>query len=172
MRTMHLRTFALLCFAAVAATAPPVAAQEPTTQTTVIWVVRHAEKADDGTNDPPLSEAGEQRVGSLVRMFADAGLTAVHTTAYRRTRDTAGPVAAALGLVPREYNPRALDAFARELAAAGRRHLVIGHSNTNPDLVRALGGVAEAIPDTEYGRIYEVTVGPDGVRTVVRGYAP
>ena len=160
----------ILAAALLVLVAAPVAAQEAT-QTTVIYVIRHAEKADT-TADPPLSDAGERRAETLVRMFADAGITAVHTTAYRRTRATAAPIAAALGLTPREYDARALDAFAQRLAGAGGRHLVVGHSNTNPDLVRALGGVAEPMPDTEYGRIYEVVIGPEGVRTVVLGYMP
>ena len=150
----------------------PAAAQEATTQTTVIYLVRHAEKADDGTNDPPLSEAGERRAATLARMFADAGLTAVHTTAYRRTRATAAPIAAALGLTPREYDARALEAFAQRLAGAGGRHLVVGHSNTTPELVRLLGGTAEPMAESEYGRFYEVTIAADGVHTVVLGYTP
>jgi len=152
--------------------AAPVAAQEAAPPTTVIYLVRHAEKADDGTGDPPLSEAGERRAQALARMFADAGVTAVHTTAYRRTRATAAPIAAALGMTPREYDPRALEAFAQRLTGAGGRHLVVGHSNTTPELVRLLGGSAEPMSEDEYGRFYEVTIGADGVRTVVLGYAP
>ena len=151
--------------------AAPVAAQEAP-PTTVIYLVRHAEKADDGTNDPPLSAAGEARAATLARMFVDAGLTAVHTTAYRRTRSTAAAVAEVSGLSVREYDPRALAAFAERLRSEGGRHLVVGHSNTTPDLVRLLGGTAEPMPDTEYEIIYEVTVGRDGVHTVVIGYPP
>ena len=167
---MRRRNFlAVLALPLLAAT--PLAAQDAT-QATVIYLVRHAEKAEDGTNDPPLTEAGEQRAQTLARMFADAGLTAVHTTAYRRTRATAAPIAAALGITPHEYDPRALAEFAERLKGAGGRHLVLGHSNTTPELVRLLGGAAGPMLESEYGRFYEVTITPQGVRTVVLGYAP
>ena len=151
--------------------AAPLAAQEPA-PATVIYLVRHAEKVSDGSQDPPLSEAGQRRAQTVARMFADAGITAVHTTPTERTRATAAPLAAALGVAPHEYDARDLPALARRLAGAGGRHLVVGHSNTTPELVRLLGGTADPMAETEYGRMYEVVIAPDGVRTVVLGYPP
>ena len=170
---MRTRALFLLLVAALALGCAPASAQDPASAAprapTVVYVVRHAEKADDG-EDPPLSDAGRARAATLARMFEHAGLTAIHSSPYRRTRDTAAPVAAVTGLTVREYDPRAPEAFAARLIAEGGRHLVLGHSNTMPQLVRALGGVAEDMPDTQYERLYEVVVGPDGVRTVLLGY--
>ena len=159
------RTIALLLLAAPGCAAPRVA--QEAAPATVIYLVRHAETAPDGTNDPPLSDAGRARADRLAQMFADEGLTAVHTTAYRRTRATAAPVAKAVGLVELEYDPRDLARFAAKLREEGGRHLVVGHSNTTPELVRALGGEAEPMPETEFARVYRVVVRPDGVETTL-----
>ena len=156
----------VLGLSAAAMAASPVAAQE-----TTIYLVRHAETAPDGTQDPPLSEAGRARAAQLARMLGGAGLTAIHTTPYRRTSGTAGAVAESIGLRAAEYDPSDLRSFAEQLRGAGGRHLVVGHSNTTPALVQMLGGdPGSPIPETEYGRVYQLTVGPDGVRTAILGY--
>ncbi|HUG38136.1 MAG TPA: histidine phosphatase family protein, partial [Candidatus Limnocylindrales bacterium] len=70
----------------------------------VVYVVRHAERLDDGApagaemQDPPLSEAGMARAEELVEVVRSAGLTHIHSTDYARTRDTARPVSEALRL--------------------------------------------------------------------------
>ena len=124
----------LLAITTLAAPGPTAAQQA---DGTVIYLVRHAETAPDGTPDPALSGEGRARAARLAAMLGAAGLEAVHTTPYRRTRGTADAVASAAGLQPREYDPRALEAFAAQLVGEGGTHLVVGHSNTTPALVRA-----------------------------------
>ncbi len=133
---------------------------------TTVYVVRHAEKAVDGTRDPPLSAAGEARAQRLAALFAAAHggqrLQVVYATEFRRTRETAGAVARRLR-IPLEV------AAARETAALveriksrhrGGRVLVVGHSNTVPDIVQSLGGpMLPEIGETEYSRFYVVSVG-------------
>ena len=127
----------------------------------VVYLVRHAEKADDGTNDPPLSLAGQIRVRVLQDLLADARLTHVHTTDWRRTRDTAEPIAESAGLDVAVYDPRGLDSLARSIRSMPGRHLVVGHSNTTPTLVAALGADPfGAIHEMEYNRLYIVTIPP------------
>ena len=70
-----------------------------------IYLVRHAERADSGTmagttmaTDPDLSEAGRARAASLAVMLKDAGIKAIYTTEYKRTRQTAEPLAKAIGV--------------------------------------------------------------------------
>jgi phosphohistidine phosphatase SixA len=136
------------------------AAHEPST---AVYLVRHAERADDGTPDPPLSEAGRRRAEQLVHVLADAKLTAVYSTDFQRTRQTAQPLAAALGLEVTSYDPAQLDAFAAQLAQASGPVLVVGHSNTTPDLVTLLGGdPISPIPEDEFDRLYVVFVGGTG----------
>lgn len=144
----------------------PAAAQAAPSDTVVVFLVRHAEKLDD-SRDPPLSETGQRRAAELARMLGDAGITQVWSTDYQRTRTTAGPTATARGLTVRLYDPADLPGFAAKLAAMPGRHLVVGHSNTTPALVRALGGNAGTlIGDAEYDRLYVLTRAGDRVITV------
>ena len=164
---MRLRRFSLL-FVLLALSAQPSAAQEET----LIFLVRHAERADDGgmeaAQDPRLSEAGYARAQLLAAMLKDSGLTHIHSSDYFRTRETAAPTAETVGLEVAIYNVRALDDFAQELLSTPGRHLVTGHSNTTPNLVTALGGDPHGeIAEMEYDRLYLLAVGPAGVETVL-----
>jgi broad specificity phosphatase PhoE len=124
---------------------------------TVVILVRHAETEPDGTADPALSAAGAARAERLAEMHSGARLDGVHSTPLRRTRETAAAVAGANGVPLREYDPAGLVGLAERLTREGGTHLVVGHSNTTPALVRALGGDPGApIPESEYGRLYVV----------------
>lgn len=147
---------------------------------TVFFLVRHAERADDGpadpamvtdphlAQDPPLSEGGQARARLLASMLRDAGLTHIHSTSYRRTLETAAPTAEATGLTVEPYDASDLEAFSRRLRETPGRHLIVGHSNTTPALVRALGGdPGEPIEPLEYDRLYVLTLEGDAVLTVL-----
>ena len=128
---------------------------------TVVYLVRHAEKADDGSEDPPLTLAGEIRVRVLRQLLGDAGLTHIHTTDWRRTRDTARPFAEELGGEAQIYDSRQLESLASYLQDTPGTHLVVGHSNTTPVLVEALGGDPhDPIHEMEYDRLYIVVINP------------
>lgn len=136
-------------------------------QPVVIYIVRHAEKMDD-SRDPPLSEAGKHRADLLADMLQDAGITAIWSTEYQRTLATARPLASRLGLEVRAYHAGELTAFAAILLRTPGRHLVVGHSNTTPDLVRALGGEPHgAFKDSEYDRLYTIVASGAQVTTVL-----
>ena len=141
---------------------------------TVVYLVRHAERAEDGSSDPVISLAGWDRSRLLARMLADASIDRIHTTDYRRTRQTVGPLAETTGLAAEVYNPRDLSGFAATLRASPGRHLVVGHSNTTPGLVAELGGDPHgSIDEFEYDRLYVVTIVEDVVTTeLVRFGAP
>src|SRR5690606_37598133 len=134
----------------------------------VIYAVRHVERAEDGTSDPPISAAGEERARLLARMLTDAGITGIHTTDYRRTRSTVEPLAAAEDVAVGVYDPRKLSELADSLRSMGGRHVVVGLSNTTGELVAALGGDGHGpIHEMEYDRLYIVTVTPSGATTVL-----
>lgn len=127
----------------------------------VVYLVRHAEKADDGTDDPPLTVAGHIRVRILTTMLTDVDLTQVHTTDWQRTQDTARPIAEAAGLDLSVYDAGDLAGFAAAIRATPGKHFVAGHSNTTPELVKALGGdPGWPIHEMEYDRLYIVTIPP------------
>lgn len=154
-------------------------AQASETTGATVWLVRHAERADAGMasqGDPELSKVGHARAQELARFLGEAGITSVHSTGYHRTRQTAAPIAEALGLSVMEYDPG--DAASMErLAATVRgpgRHLVVGHSNTTPAMVERLGGdPVSSIHELEYDRIYLMRIDGEQVETsILRFGAP
>jgi phosphohistidine phosphatase SixA len=160
----HLRLLLLLTL--LLAPATPVAAQDGAV---VVYVVRHAERADDGAPapeamvDPVLSEAGIARARELSDLLLPVGLTHVHSTDYLRTRMTALPVTEAAGVPIAAYDADDQPALARRLLDTPGTHLVVGHSNTVPELVELLGGEpGMPIDPLEYDRIYVIHVLPGG----------
>lgn len=138
----------------------------------VVFLVRHAEKASDGS-DPGLTPEGLRRAEQLAEVLRGAGIDRVHSTDYRRTRMTAEPTARLLEREVELYDPRALPTLVVRLHEAGGRHLVVGHSNTTPALVSLLGGEpGEPIDEErEYDRLYVVRVGEEApVETILLRY--
>jgi broad specificity phosphatase PhoE len=141
---------------------------------TLVMLVRHAEKAP-GTGDVPLSEAGHARARALAEIGREAAIEAIITTQFSRTRQTAEPLASALSITPvvvpaqSDVAKHAADVAAAVRQQAGRAVLVVGHSNTIPPIVAALGGLR--FPDlceAEYDRIFVVMIDVEGVVRTVR----
>jgi phosphohistidine phosphatase SixA len=139
----------------------------------VLFLVRHAERADEAPgatreSDPNLSAIGHERAALLAEMLEDVGLTQILSSDRIRTRETAAPTAAATGLEVSLYDVDDIAGLAARLKAARGRQLVVGHSNTTWDLVEALGGdPGPPIGSLEYDRLYMIILDPDGVRTVL-----
>lgn len=135
-----------------------------------IFLVRHAEKAVDGSSDPGLLRAGEERAEALAHALGAARVTHLYSTDYRRTVETLTPLAARTGLAVARYDPSALPRLVDELRGLepGSVAVVAGHSNTTPVLYEALGGRNAAdldaktkgamLPEEAYDRLYEVVL--------------
>lgn len=112
----------------------------------LVVIVRHAEKSAEVGSDPSLSPAGALRAQALAQALAGLRVNAVITTQYKRTRETAAPLAQALGLQSQVVETRKGDApgHVQAVADAVRAQtgavVVIGHSNTVTHLLAALGG--------------------------------
>jgi broad specificity phosphatase PhoE len=151
--------FSLL--AAALATAAPLAAQD----STVVVLVRHAEKAPVEGNDPPLSEAGQARAVALVQALQGMRFDAAIATERQRTQLTARPLLQQQGLTPEIVGLGG--AHVDSVAAAVRRHagrtvLVVGHSNTVPRIINSLGGPRmRDLCEPEFSHLY-VMVLKDG----------
>lgn len=134
--------------------AGPALAQE-------VVLVRHAEKSADA--DPGLTAAGQNRAQALAARLRATPPALILTSPARRTRETAAPTAAQAG-VPVEavaIPPGDIPAHVRMTAARlaslkpGQTALVVGHSNTVPALIHALGGPARPdLPDCAYDRLF------------------
>lgn len=146
----------------------------------LIYFVRHAERADGGagvqTNtmtstpaDPSLSAAGEARAAKLAAMLGDAGIKAIYVTEFKRTQETAKPLASKLGL---EVQVVASKDYASLVAKIRTNHardtvLVIGHSNTLPEAIKAFGGPEVKIADDDYTAVY-ILAPVSGALTLIR----
>lgn len=113
----------------------------------LVVVVRHADKATEPASDPALSAAGQKRAQALADALASARIGAVVTTPFRRTRETAEPLVRRLKLTPATIAPQRGESVAVHAAAVAawvrqqnQPVLVVGHSNTVPAIVAALGG--------------------------------
>jgi broad specificity phosphatase PhoE len=151
--------------------------------------VRHAEKqvATAGQpmmspNDPPLTDEGKTRARNLARILGKAGINTIITSQFLRTKDTAQPLAEALGLtsqvIPIAAHPTERGKVSPEsvknivdkiFKSGGEAVLVVGHTNTLPDVIAMLGGgnISE-IPETDYDNIFVVTVYEKGKAKVAR----
>jgi phosphohistidine phosphatase SixA len=159
---------------APSASRPP----ERSDSASLIVLVRHAEKAAAPSDDPPLTAAGVKRAQSLAAALRDAGVTAIITTQLRRTRETAQPLASALSLTPEVVTVGGGEAgaHAEAVAAAVRRHvggvvLVVGHSDTIPAIIAALGG--PRLPDiceSVFSHLFALVPGAGEARLVRSRY--
>jgi broad specificity phosphatase PhoE len=145
--------------------------------TTTIVLVRHAEKQVGAINDAPLTPQGELRATRLAQMFGDADafgrVGRIYVSDTRRSQQTAAGVAQRLGLTPVIVDAKSSSAdLARRVLRENRgaRALIVGHSNTVPQLVAELAGV-ENVPvmgDEEFDTVYVVTVPTIGHASVLR----
>jgi phosphohistidine phosphatase SixA len=151
----------LVVFALVVACSATAAAQG------TVFLVRHAEREDATQGsapamkaDPSLSAAGRARAASLADMLEDAAITAIFVTEFKRTQETAAPLAKALGIVPVTVGSEDAATLVARLSKITGNVLVVGHSNTVPDLIKALGVTsAVTIGDNDYDNLFVVMAG-------------
>ena len=171
--------FTRVCAAAVLA-ASLVAARPAAASDQVIFLVRHAEKGASPAaepargksmmaDDPPLSAAGHDRAAKLAALLASANVQYIFTTEFLRTRQTAAPLAEKRKLKPvmsASKDPGPLVARVRQVKG---NVLIVGHSNTLPDLLKKLG-VKDVvnIADDEYDNLFIVVRPATGGPTLIR----
>jgi phosphohistidine phosphatase SixA len=120
-----------------------------------IFAVRHAEKQSDDP-DTPLSSTGESRAECLAQTLKDAHTSTVLVTQYKRTHQTAAPLVREARATEKSFDAKANDEIlkAARRAAASGNVLIVGHSNTIPQLLAALGTPPVTIPDTSYDLLF------------------
>jgi phosphohistidine phosphatase SixA len=147
----------LFSIVTVLALTAPAAAQQAT------FVVRHAERADTASGgspmmaaDPELSEAGKSRAQALAEALKDAKITAIYTTQYKRTQQTAEPLAKALGIQPVVVGAGDIAGLVAKLKSGGNA-LVVGHSNSVGPIIQQLGITQPVqLADDEYDNLFIV----------------
>lgn len=122
-----------------------------------IFIVRHAEKADM-TRDPDLSDTGRARADSLAKTLKDANIAAIYATEFKRTQETAAPLAQTLGIQVTIVPSAETTTLATKLKTTPGNAVVVGHGNTIPGLIKALGIDASInLAETDYDNLF-VTV--------------
>ena len=123
-----------------------------------VFLMRHAEQAS-GSDDPPLTEVGQQRARALVSVLKDTGITAIYTSEFQRTIQTAAPLAQALKIEPKIMPRRDIDGLIDRLRAqhVDGRVLIVSHSLTVPALLKALGHPVEvSVARDEYDALFVI----------------
>ena len=160
---MRSRWFSTLALAGVLL-APALALADPQ----IVYVSRHAEKMAEG-KDPGLTPQGQARARSLALILRKVGIKNVFSSTAQRAQQTARPLAAQAGLEVQLYDAGKPAVVVDKIKALAGPTLLIGHSNTVPELVRMLGGTAGApLAEDEFDRLYQVSIAADGsVSTVL-----
>lgn len=170
--TRHLAVPLLLLGALLWADSTAAAAATPQ----VVVLVRHAEKAEAPAGDVTLNDAGQARAEELAIALAEARVDTIITTQFRRTRDTAAPLARSLKLTPVVVQAGGetaahARAVARAVLEGGRSVLVVGHSNTVPAIIGALGGPAMAeLCEGEYANLFTLVLVPGQPARLIHGH--
>jgi phosphohistidine phosphatase SixA len=146
-------------------------------QPSTVILVRHAEKAATPANDPLLTSAGTQRAADLAAALSDAHVNVVITTQFERTKATAKPTADAAKVAPVVVAATSdivahVNAVVAAVAARqpGDVVLVVGHSNTIPAIITALGGPKMyELCDTQYSGLFVPQLRSNGPPSFVRG---
>lgn len=152
-------------------TTEPAPASQEITHSSSVYLIRHAEK-DKGDN-PGLTAKGAARAETLKNMFLGKDIAFVYASEYRRTLDTVRPFARAAQINIDVYDPSDLPALAELIRSRPGGHLVVGHSNTTPELAAILCACdTEPMPETEYDRMYEIHLDTSGaaIETHVRRF--
>ena len=125
-----------------------------------IYLVRHAEKiTTEGVSDPGLTPIGLFRAQNIAKQLSSVGVTKIFSTQYKRTMQTAQPLADYQGLKVTPYDPKQLEEFAQQLKNIQGVVLVVGHSNTTPLLTQLLSNTdINKIEDDEYDNVYQVII--------------
>lgn len=121
-----------------------------------LYLVRHAEKQAD-TKNPALTQCGKERARQLATLLSTANIKSIYSTSYQRTMSTAAPLSNKQNIAIKNYDPRQLELFAVHLKQRKENALVVGHSNTTPQLTELLS--EEKIPpmsEKQYQSLYQL----------------
>ena len=139
-----------------------------------VILVRHAELQGAAMAEPrqlPLSEVGEARAQRLASLLKDSGVGAIYVTDFVRTNKTAEPLARALNqevTVLPKGDPRDLVERLRK-NHGGQIVLLVGHTDTLPGLLKALGHAPDiTIEAQDYSSLFVVVPQGDRAPTMMR----
>ena len=138
---------------------------------TIIFLVRHAEKVKDGSEDPILTPEGKTRADELMYILKHVKLDAIYSTQYKRTKQTVLPTAEDKNIKIHNYKPGERGFLKKVINShPGGAVLIVGHSNTIPVLANKLAGRKEFndLNDATYDNLFIAQVYPNGQTKIIR----
>ena len=124
--------------------------------TTTIYIVRHAEKADNSTN-AVLSDAGHQRAIALCDTLKTKGIDSIFASTFTRTQQTANPTARFLHKTISIYQPDTVAGLVRALQRiSGKDILLVGHSDNVPEIIQGMTGETVTITNNDFDNLFVV----------------
>lgn len=128
----------------------------PIQPASTFYVVRHLH-TPAGATDPELTEEGRRQAVLLADRLAAAPPATIFVSDTRRARQTAAPLAERLGITPIVYDPGNTPLLITEVMKEPAPVLIVGHSNTVPDIVAALSGERPApLVHEDFGDLWEI----------------
>lgn len=126
-----------------------------------IYVMRHL-NTPAGVTDPDLTSDGQRAAVDLVAWFRTRSKPAViYVSSTKRAQQTAAPLAQSLGITPKVYNPSDTPGLVAAVAGETGTVLVVGHSNTVPEIIGLLGGERPAaLVHEDFGDIWLLSGSP------------
>lgn len=126
---------------------------------TQYYFIRHAEKVDSSKN-PDLSEKGIERAQQWKALFSEINFDSVYSTDFNRTLQTIQPIIAGNNQLLKIYNPKMIDVELFKKETQGKTILIVGHSNTVPNMVNQI--IKENkyvdIAENQFGNLYIITL--------------
>lgn len=135
---------------------------------TTYYFIRHAEKDTlDTGEDPQLTDAGRARAQKWAQVFKDVDFDLIYSSDYKRTLNTAKPIAESQQKEITIFNTKKLNDRDFQERTKGKKVLVVGHSNLNPEWVNYILEEEKYrdLSEAEYGSLFIAVIHPDGSRT-------
>ena len=146
----------IFLIAAILALTGCVSAALPTTPVPNIYVMRHL-NTPEGVTDPDLAPEGRAAAEALATWLAPDPPSAIFVSDTKRARQTAAPTAVRFGVAPTVYNPRDTPGLLSSILAHQGTFLIVGHSNTVPEIIAGLGGEKPApLFHLDFGDIWRI----------------
>ena len=135
------------------------ATAEPPARSPSFYVMRHLQKGEG--QDAPLSDEGRANARRLIGFFKAEPPRVVYVSTTRRAYETAAPAAKKVRARIRRYDPADTNGLVARVLAERGPVLVVGHSNTVPEIVERLGGERPAaLAETDYGDVWHLWGAP------------
>ena len=125
-----------------------------------IYLVRHAEKSTEPTNDPHLTKEGKQRAETLKDLLKNKNINAIFSTQTNRTIQTTTPLGRLINIPIQHYGNDSLPGFLLSVISSNKNVLIVGHTNTLIPMIGSLNlpYAIKNIADNDYANLFIIKV--------------